>query len=79
MASMIYRLRRNGKRGLGYVLTKPLKIKHNSKQKDTKPKALYSHFTFGNTYDYTAQKPMFRKNLGKLTRKDPKKIWVPKR
>lgn len=54
------------------------KIKPNSKQKETKPNALYSHFTYGHTRDYSSQKPQVKKNSWKTNKEIPKKIWVPK-
>lgn len=56
MTFMIYGVSVNGKRGICYVPPKSYRVKHNSKQSATKPKALYSHFTYGHTHDYSAQK-----------------------
>lgn len=53
---MIYGVGRNGKIGIGYVPPKNSRVKPYSKQKTIKPKAMYSHFTYGHTYDYYAQK-----------------------
>lgn len=68
---MIYGVSRNDKRGIGYVPPKHSRVKPNSKQKATKPKSIYSHFIYGYTHDYVAQKPKVKKNSRK-TNKDPK-------
>ena len=52
MASMIYGVSRNGKRGIGYVPPKDsLCLNLNPKKFVIKPKALYSHFTYGHIHD----------------------------
>ena len=61
MASMIYGVIKNGRRGIGYVP----KEKPISKPKE-KPKALNSHFS----HAYTQS---FLRTLGELTRNYPKR------
>ena len=73
MASMIYGVSRNEKRGLGYVSTKHFMANPKSKQKATKPKALYSHFTNGHTHDYATQKSQVNKKSKKTNKKGPKR------
>lgn len=51
MVSIIYGVSKNGKRGFGYVPPKHSRVKYNFKQNATKPKALDSHFTYGNIHD----------------------------
>ena len=85
MASMIYGVSRNGRKGIKYV--KP-------KGKETQPKRvedivikhtpLYSHFTYEHTHDIKhtsnafSAKPKFKQNFGNSNKQGPKKIWVPK-
>lgn len=78
MASMIYGVSINEKRGISYVPPKNSRVNPNSKQKAIKPKALQYDFTYGYTRDYSAQKPWVKKNFGRTNKKGPKKIWVPK-
>lgn len=66
------------KKGIGYVSPKHYRVNSNSKQKVIKPKALYSHFTYGHMHNHAAQKPQVKKNSGKTSKKGSKKIWVPK-
>lgn len=43
-----------------------------------KPKLLYSHFTYGDTYEiYFAQKPWVDKTFGKTNHKGSRMMWVP--
>ena len=82
MASMIYGVSRNGRKGIGYQGKVPtpknvmdLTIKHTP---------LNSHFVYGHTHDikYTSSKhsvkPKFNQSFGKTNKSGPKKIWVPK-
>ena len=82
MASMIYGVSRNGRKGIGYLGKVPtpknvmdLTIKHTP---------LNSHFVYGHTHDikYTSSKhsvkPKFNQSFGKTNKSGPKKIWVPK-
>lgn len=77
MDSMIYGVSIYAKRGVDYVPPKHSRVKPNPKQKNTKPKALYSHFTYGHTHDYAAQKSQVKKNFGRTRKKGSKKILVP--
>lgn len=78
MASMTYGVSGNGKRGFGYESPKHSRVKTKSKQKATKPKTMYSHFTYGHTHDYAAQKSQVKKNSRKTNKKGSKKIWISK-
>ena len=82
MASMIYGVSRNGRKGIGYQG----KVSPPKKVMDLviKRTPLKSHFTYGHTHDlkYTSNdysaKPKFKQNFGKTNKPGPKKIWVPK-
>ena len=82
MASMIYGVSRNGRKGIGYKgkVSQPKNIK-NLVIKST---PLYSHFTSGKTHDikYTSKafyaKLKFKQNFGNSNNHGPKNIWVPK-
>ena len=82
MASMIYGVSRNGKKGIGYQG----KVSPPKKVMDLVIKRipLKSHFTYGHTNDlkYTrndySTKPKFKQNFGKTNKPRPKMIWVPK-
>lgn len=69
---MIYEVSINGKRGLGYVPPKSYRVKPNSKQKEIKPKALYSNSLMGTHMIILHKNPGLRKNLGELTKNDQK-------
>ena len=68
MASMIYGVNRNGRKGIGYKgkVSQPKKVKDMV----IKYTPLYSHFTYGHTHDikYTSNdfssKPKFKQNFG---------------
>lgn len=66
------------KKGIAYVPPKNSRVKPNSKQTAIKPKALYSHFTYGHIHDYDVEKPWVKKNFGRTNKKEPKKIWLLK-
>lgn len=51
MTSMIYGVSNNGKIGLGYDPPKHSKVKYKPTKTVIKPKALYSYFTYGCTYN----------------------------
>ena len=75
MASMIYGVGQNGKRGIGYT--------SNEDQNPLKIDKLIPPFTYYHTNSQThkfndARKPRFHKNSGKTNVKGPKNIWVTK-
>lgn len=81
MASMIYGVSRNGKRGNGSIPPKNSMFKYKSKEMIIKPKVLYSYFTYGHSHihdTYFAQKSWVDKTIGKTNHKWSKKMWVPK-
>ena len=80
MASMIYGVSRNGRKGIGYQG----KVSPPKKVMDLviKRTPLKSHFTYGHTHylkytsnDYSS-KPKFKQNFGKTNKPGPKNIWV---
>ena len=79
---MIYEVRRNGRKWIGYKgkVSQPKKVKDMV----IKHTPLYSHFTYGHTHDikYTGNafsaKPKLKQNFGKSNKQGPKKIRVPK-
>ena len=82
MASMIYGVRRNGRKGIGYQGKVP--TPKNAMDLVIKRTPLDSHFIYGHTHDikYTSidysVKPKFNQNFGKTNKSGPKKMWVPK-
>ena len=90
MASLIYGVSRNGRKGIGYVKPKG-EESYQPKQVDDmiiKHTPLHSHFTYGHTHDikYTSEsystksleKPKLNQNFVNSNNQGPKKIWVPK-
>ena len=81
MASMIYGVSRNGRKGIRYKG----KVSQHKKVKDLviKHTPLKYHFTYGHTHDlkYTSNdfsaKPTFKHNFGNSNKQGPKKIWIP--
>lgn len=70
MASMIYGVSRNGKKGIGYVPPENSMFKSKPKEMVIKPKVMYSQFTYAYTHDiYFAQKPWVDKTFGKTNHK----------
>lgn len=79
MTSIIYGVRRNGKKGIGNITPRSEMIDPKPKiQMVIKPKALYFHFNYGYSHDFSTQKYWVRKTIGRINKKGPKKIWVPK-
>lgn len=79
MVCLIYGVSRNGRKWLGYESTKYSRVKPKSTQKATKPKALYSHFTYGHIHDTdSTHKPWGNKTFRKTNHKGPEKRWVAK-
>ena len=88
MASMIYGVSRNNRKGLGYKAPRGKEIYKPKFVDEIKItyKPLYKQFEFGHTHDikYTSYsedfhvKPKFKQNFGNTNQKGPKKIWVPK-
>ena len=82
MASMIYGVSRNGRKGIGYQGKVP--TPKNAMDLVIKRTSLDSHFIYGHTHDikYTSSnysvKPKFNQSFGKTNKSGPKKIWVPK-
>ena len=82
MASMIYGVSRNGRKGIGYQGKVP--TPKNAMDLVIKRTPLKSHFVYGHTHDikYTSSnysvKPKFNQSFGKTNKSGPKKIWVPK-
>ena len=88
MASMIYGVSGNNRRGIGYENPKgkeTYKPKHVDEMVITY-KPLHKQFSFGRTHDikYTSYskkfhaKPKFKQNFRNSNQKGPKNIWVPK-
>ena len=79
MASMIYVVRRIGKKGVGHKgkVSQPKKVKDMV----IKHTPLYSHLTYGNTHDikYTSNsfsaKPKFIQNFGNSSKKKDQKRY----
>ena len=86
IASMIYGVSRNDRKGIGYVKPRGEETSQPKKVDDIviKHTPLYSHFTYGHAHDikYTSSdysiKPKFNQNFGKTNKSGPKKMWVPK-
>ena len=82
MASMIYGVSRNGRKGIGYKGKESQQKKVNDIVIKHTP--LYSHFTYGHTHDikYTSNafsaKQKCKQNFGNSNKQGPKNIWVPK-
>lgn len=90
MASMIYGVSGNNRKGIGYEKPKGKEPYHSKSVDDMiiKVTPLYSQLEYGHTHDikYTSttystnfhDKPKFKQNFRNSNRKGPKKIWVPK-
>src|ERR1051325_54420 len=88
MDSMIYKVSRHKRKGLGYVPYKDDKPYFGVDNMVIKYTPLKSHFTYGHPHDikYTSEsyyaksydKTKFKQNFEKYNQKVPKKIWVPK-
>ena len=74
MASMIYGVSQNNKRGIGYV---PSEDKSST---NDKPKSSFSyHYTHTQAQHFVnSRKPKVPRNFGKTNHKGPKRFWVPK-
>ena len=88
MASMIYGVSRNNRKGLGYKAPRGKEIYKPKSVDEMKItyKPLYKQFEFGHTHNikYTSHsesffvKPRFKQNLRTSNQKGPRRIWVPK-
>lgn len=79
IASMIYGVSGNGKKGIDFVKPKNYMFKPKPKKTMINPKDLYSNLTYGYTNNiYYAHKPYVNKTSGRTNHKGSKKIWVPK-
>jgi hypothetical protein len=89
MASMIYGVSGNNRRGIGCETPKGKEAYQAPKSVDEMIityKPLHKQFEFGHTHDikYTSSsgnfraKPKFKQNFRNTNKKGPKKIWVPK-
>lgn len=76
MASMIYGVSHNKKRGIWYDSDENEQIPYA----DDKPKYPFSyHYTYVQTQNFTnARKPKVSRNFGRTNHKGPKIFWVPK-
>lgn len=75
MDSMIYEVSGNWKRGIGYVKPKNSMFKPKPREIVKKPKAMYSHSTYGHTHNiYSAHKPWVDKTSRRTNHKGPQKI-----
>lgn len=76
MASMIYGVSQNKKRGIGYDFDEYEQIP----SVDDKHKSPFSfHYTHARTQNFTnARKPEVAKNFGRTNHEGPKRFWVPK-
>lgn len=92
LASSIYKVSRNYRYGMGYILPSEEYPKRPISIDDVimKYTPLYSHFIYGHDHDlkYTSSvekyvksvsQPTFRKNVRRTNKHGPRKVWVPKK